>query len=145
MAKEVFKQILIGILIVLLIALVLAIIFYQFIPTNKVIPTDVTAYQTPESVRAEINENVTEQEFTSVNEVFEITDSDLSIYQAKKSYNPGKSDPFKEYTSNDIETESSDESSTTPSSSSANSSTTSEDSNTTDNYYKQSGIGTSGK
>ena len=90
MAKEVFKQIIIGILIILLIALILAIIFYQFIPTNKVIPTEVTSYKTPESVKSEINENVTEQEFSSVNEVFEITDSDLSIYQAKKLQNLSK-------------------------------------------------------
>lgn len=141
MAKEVFKQIIIGILIILLIALILAIIFYQFIPTNKVIPTEVTSYKTPESVKSEINENVTEQEFSSVNEVFEITDSDLSIYQAKKSYNPGKSDPFKEYSASDAEADSSDE----ETNSSSSSSTTVENRNTTDNYYKQSGIGTSGK
>lgn len=147
--KRVLKQIMIILLTVITVALVFAIIFYKYIPTNKVIPTRVQAYSTPESVEAEIKESNTETEFTSENQVYEITDSDLSLYQSKRSYNPGKSDPFKEYT---------EESSNGTSDAQGGSSSTdagktttggkginSEDKNTTDNYYKSSGIGTGSK
>lgn len=135
MEKGVFRQVLITLLILIALILVLAIIFYQFLPTNKIVPTKVTAYKTPESVAQEINDNTTEQEFSSVNEILEITDSDLSKYKSTKSYNPGKSDPFSEVedeTSASVDINSSNSKSTT--------STTTEDKNTTDNYYKASGL-----
>ena len=142
--NNVFKQIMIIFLTVITVALVFAIIFYKFIPTNRVIPTKVPAYSTPESVEAEIKESNTEVEFSSENQIYEITDSDLSLYQSKRSYNPGKSDPFKEYS------EGTDGTNTTGNTNSSdgkttNTATSTEDKNVTDNYYKSSGIGTGSK
>ena len=77
--KKTLKQVMIVFLTVVTVALVFAIILYKYIPTNKVIPTKVPAYSTPESVEAEIKESNTEAEFASENQVYEITDSDLSI------------------------------------------------------------------
>ena len=138
--KKILKQVIIVFLTVLTVALVFAIIFYKYIPTNKVIPTKVPAYSTPESVEAEIKESNTETEFASENQVYEITDSDLSQYQSKRSYNPGKSDPFKEYTeaTDDGNNGTSNAQNGSPSSSTENK-------NVTDNYYKASGIGTGSK
>ena len=146
--KKTLKQVII--VTVLTVALVFAIIFYKYIPTNKVIPTKVPAYSTPESVEAEIKESNTETEFASENQVYEITDSDLSQYQSKRSYNPGKSDPFKEYTesSDDGNNGTSNAQNGSPSSSDGKTNsggTSTENKNVTDNYYKASGIGTGSK
>ena len=143
MGKRVFKQIIVISLTIITVCLAFAIILYKYIPTNKVIPAKVTEYSTPESVEAEIKESTTEQEFSSKNETYEITDSDLSLFQSNKSYNPGKSDPFKEYKE---ETDNVTSSGKQPSGKQAkNSETNAEDKNTTDNYYKASGIGTGSK
>lgn len=133
MEKGVLRQVLITLLVLIALILVLAIIFYQFLPTNKIVPVKVTEYKTPESVSQEINDNTSEQEFSSVNELLEITDSDLSKYKSTKSYNPGKSDPFSEV--EEDPTGAVDISST-----GSKSSTSTEDKNTTDNYYKASGL-----
>lgn len=155
--KKTLKQVMIVFLTVVTVALVFAIILYKYIPTNKVIPTKVPAYSTPESVEAEIKESNTEAEFASENQVYEITDSDLSQYQSKRSYNPGKSDPFKEYseTTNDgnngtsnAQNGSSDTNNgktTSNDGKTSNGETGTENKNVTDNYYKTSGIGTGSK
>lgn len=135
MEKGVLRQVLITLLVLIALILVLAIIFYQFLPTNKIVPVKVTEYKTPESVSQEINDNTSEQEFRSVNELLEITDSDLSKYKSTKSYNPGKSDPFSEV--EEDPTGAVDISST---GSKSSTSTSTEDKNTTDNYYKASGL-----
>lgn len=65
MAKSIFKEILIILLACVAIVLIMAVIFYNYIPTNKVIPAKVTAYQTPENVEAEIVEDTIESYNTS--------------------------------------------------------------------------------
>lgn len=155
--KKTLKQVMIVFLTVVTVALVFAIILYKYIPTNKVIPTKVPAYSTPESVEAEIKESNTEAEFASENQVYEITDSDLSQYQSKRSYNPGKSDPFKEYSETTNDGNNGTSNAQNGSSDTNNGKTTSNDGktnngetgtenrNVTDNYYKTSGIGTGSK
>ena len=44
----------------LAICLVLAVIFYNYIPINKVIPGNVEAYQTSETIKNEVNEEIVE-------------------------------------------------------------------------------------
>ena len=58
---------------------------------NKVIP-EKEAYSTPNNVKEEINEQITEIEKTVIS--YEITDSDLNIYKKSSDYKPGKPDPF---------------------------------------------------
>ncbi len=130
MAKTIIKQILISLLLCTAIGLVLAVIFYKFIPSNKIVPSKVTAYQTPENIALEINDNITEKEFQAVNQTYEITDSDLSLYKKMQSYNPGKPDPFAEYSSN----------STTSKNNTTSGETGVSDKNTTDNYYTSANI-----
>ena len=50
------------------------------------------AYVTPNEVKEEINETITELEKTEIS--YEITDADLNIYKQSSSYKPGKKDPF---------------------------------------------------
>ena len=91
MVKTIFKEIFIMLLLCIAIVLILGILFYDYIPTNRVIPAK-EAYTTPENVKEEIEEQITEIEKTEVS--YEITDSDLNIYKQTSSYKPGKRDPF---------------------------------------------------
>ena len=91
MAKSFIKEIFIVLLLCIAIVLILGILFYDYIPTNRVIPTK-EAYVTPNDVKEEINEQITEIEKTEIS--YEITDADLNIYKQSSSYKPGKKDPF---------------------------------------------------
>lgn len=91
MVKSIIKEIFIMLLLCIAIALLLGVLFYEYIPTNRVIPTK-EAYITQENVKAEINEQITEMEKTEIS--YEITDSDLNLYKQTSSYKPGKRDPF---------------------------------------------------
>ena len=136
MGKEVFKQTLIIILACIAILLALALIFYRYIPSNKVIPSKVQAYAMPENVKEEIS-GKTEEELREQSQIYEVTDADLDMYKSSKSYNPGKSDPFSkevEQTSNTTPTNA------TSGSGNGGTSNTSVDRNTTDNYYTASNL-----
>lgn len=91
MVKSIIKETFIMLLLCIAIILILGILFYDYIPTNKVIPQK-EAYTTPENVRIEINEQITEVNSETI--TYEITDSDLNIYKQTSSYKPGKKDPF---------------------------------------------------
>ena len=93
MAKTILKEILIILLVCVAIVLLMAVIFYNYIPTNKVIPAKVTAYQLPQNVEEIINETTIDS-YNSSSINYTIDNADLSKYQATQSYNPGKADPF---------------------------------------------------
>ena len=127
MAKNITKQVLISILTIIAVSLVLALVKVQ-------------AYSTPENVASEISDNTTEQKYETTNTVYEVTDSDLSLYKSSKSYNPGKSDPFATANETD-ESESKNENKTTSSSSeTSNTNTSSINANTKNKYYEDAGI-----
>ncbi len=91
MFKSIVKEVSIILLLCIAIILILAILFYDYIPSNKVVPNKI-AYNTPENVTEEIDENITEYNKTEIS--YEITDSDLYLYQQSNVYTPGKKDPF---------------------------------------------------
>lgn len=91
MVKSIIKEILIMLLLCIAIVLILGLLFYDYIPTNKMLPAK-EAYVTPNEVKEEINETITELEKTEIS--YEITDADLNIYKQSSSYKPGKKDPF---------------------------------------------------
>ncbi len=95
--KSIFKEICIMILLCVAIVLVLGVIFYDSIPSNKVVPNKLKAYATPENVVTEINEEITEANKVEV--TYEIKGSDLTLYKQTHSYTPGKPDPFSASTS----------------------------------------------
>lgn len=135
-----FKQAMISALITIILCLALAIAFYQYLPSNKVVPTKVKAYATPQNIISEVTEDTTEQEFKSQEFKYDITDHDLEVYQRAKTYNPGKSDPFSEYTEEPSSANSTEGGTTNPSGNNGGG-----NSNTTNNYYSQAGISNGGK
>ena len=91
MIKSVIKEIFIILLLSIAILLILGILFYEYIPINRIIP-EREAYVTPNEVKEEIDETITETEKVEV--TYEVTDSDLNIYQQSGSYIEGKANPF---------------------------------------------------
>ena len=90
--KSIIKEILIILLLCLAICLILGVIFYEYIPNNKVVPSTVEQYKTANTVKEEINQEVVE--YQKQNITFEVTDSDLTRYKKTDTYNPGKANPF---------------------------------------------------
>lgn len=99
MIKSVLKEICIMLLLCIAIVLILGVIFYDSIPSNKAVPNKLSAYTTPENVQSEIDEEVSGMNKVEVS--YEITSSDLTLYQQTHSYTPGKPDPFSASTSVD--------------------------------------------
>ena len=140
MFKTIIKEICIILLITVAVGLILALIFYQYLPSNKVIPSKMTAYSTPEDVAKEIEEE-NQDELEPLNTIYTITDADLSLYKSQRSYNPGKVDPFAEVANTTAE----ETGSTTSTPSEGQASAPAVDRNTSDNYYTASGIGSGTK
>ena len=101
--KSIIKEIIIILLLCIAICLILGVIFYNYIPTNKVVPSKVEAYSTSDSIKEEINEEIVE--YPKQNIVFEITDSDLTLYRKSDSYDAGKANPFAASTTNSVGTD----------------------------------------
>lgn len=94
MAKTILKEIIIILLLLTAIILALGIFFYDYIPTNKTVPS-VEAYRTSETIQAELSEQIAEEETVLV--TYEITSNDLKTYEKKGDYEKGKANPFSPY------------------------------------------------
>ncbi len=91
MLKSVIKEIFIILLLSIAILLILGILFYEYIPINKVVP-EKEAYTTPDEVKNEIDEEISESQKIEV--TYEVTDADLNVYEQTGSYSEGKANPF---------------------------------------------------
>ena len=135
MAKTIFKEVLIILLVCVAIVLLMAVIFYNYIPTNKVIPAKVTAYQLPQNVEEIINETTIDS-YNSSSINYTTDNADLSKYQATQSYNPGKADPFSAST---------EDTNSTTNNNGSGTSNEPVDQNVTDNYYTSQNVGSGTK
>lgn len=126
--KSIIKEILIILLLCLAICLILGVIFYEYIPNNKVVPSTVEQYKTANTVKEEINQEVVE--YQKQNITFEVTDSDLTRYKKTDTYNPGKANPFA-VSSNTIE-----KTNTTT----GGSTTTNTNPDSTDHFFNNTGL-----
>lgn len=91
MAKSIAKEIFIIFLLSVAILLILLVLFYEYIPNNKVIPEQ-EAYVTPNGVKEEIEEDIVENNTVPI--TYSITDADLNIYKQTGTTIEGKSNPF---------------------------------------------------
>ena len=57
MVKSIIKEIIIMLLLCVAILLILGVLFYDYIPSNKVVPCKI-AYSTPENIQEVVNEEV---------------------------------------------------------------------------------------
>lgn len=94
MVKSIIKEVIIILLILLAVVLALGVLFYDYIPNNKTVPS-VQGYKTSDSVSREIAEQVTEDAPVLV--TYRVTEEDLKELQKTKTYKPGKANPFSTY------------------------------------------------
>lgn len=132
--KSIIKEIFIILLTCVAIVLIMAVIFYNYIPTNKVVPTKVTAYKTPENIESEITAD-TIGNYTTQEENYTVEQTDLNKYKQTKSYNPGKPDPFVEYKEEVVTNNEVTQGNTTTTNPS-----TKPNPNVTDNYYTSQNV-----
>lgn len=86
------KEVIISLLVCLLVLVGLSFAFYNFIPTNKVIPEKIE-YKASEEIKQELGTEVNNNS-DNIIKTYEITANDLDQYQKNKDYNPGKKNPF---------------------------------------------------
>lgn len=106
MIKTVLKEIIIILLLCLAILLILSVLFYDYNPINKVVPSEI-AYTVPEDIKEELADNPVEETVQTENKVYVIDGSDLNIYKTSNSYNPSKENPFATTTSGSTTTDAS--------------------------------------
>lgn len=125
MAKNVIKEIIIILLLCLAIILILGVLLYEYVPSNKVLPEQVS-YVTPQNIKEEL-QNVDGVDEEKVIMTYELDQADLNNYQRINDYKPGKTNPFSSY---ETQTQST-ENTTGNTQTTTNNSTTSSTSNTT--------------
>ena len=97
MVKSIIKEIIVILLLLLAITLALGVLFYDYIPSNKQVPSVVT-YSTSESIQTELAEQVKDDDAVLV--TYETTAGDLKTYEKGKVYDKGKANPFAPYEDN---------------------------------------------
>jgi len=95
--KPVVKEISIILLVSIAVLLVFGILLYDYIPLNHVVPT-ISEYKVPEQVKEQLKEIATE-DTSDIILTYEISESDLGVYENTKSYDKGKVNPFSTYSS----------------------------------------------
>lgn len=98
MIKSIIKEVGIMFLLCIAIILVFGIVFYNYIPMNKVVPNKV-AYNVPEEVRTELESNISVEEIKPEPITYSVTSEDLKTYEASGDYPRGNPNPFQAYTS----------------------------------------------
>ena len=139
MLKSVLKEIFIILLLRVAIVLILGILFYDYIPINKVVP-DKQAYTTPENVRNELDEQISEAEKVEV--TYEVTDADLNIYKQTGTYTEEKANPFalESETVNNTNDGTDNDSNIVGNVPNENNGTTTTDPNSTGTFFNEEGI-----
>lgn len=90
--KSIVKEIFIILLLCIAVCLVFGVIFYDYIPNNKVVPSTVEAYKTSNTIKDEISQEIVD--YPKQNITREITDSDLTIKNKTKAMNLEKQTHF---------------------------------------------------
>ena len=98
MAKSIIKEIFLTVLLLVAVILIFVLLFYEDNPITKVVPDEIT-YTTPAGIRNELGSSKSASGENSLNStdrnvVFEVQGADLNEYKEKKTYIPGKSNPF---------------------------------------------------
>lgn len=120
MAK-IIKEIIIMLLICLISMLVLAVVLYDYIPNRKVV-AEITQYETSEEINTQLADDIDSEE-KEVVLTYEVTSSDLSTYESRNEYVPGKANPFSAATKSTDENNDDDTNSTGGNSTSGGNST----------------------
>ena len=95
MFKTVIKELIIFMLLLLSLALLVIVVFYEYIPRNKIIPSPVAPYTLSAEVEEELESALVSGE--NIIKTYSIDSSDLRFYEDINSYTKGKVNPFEAY------------------------------------------------
>ena len=93
--KHILKSMLIVALLFIAICFILCVMFYQYIPFNKVVPSNVQKYQTSTTVSEILDSEVSGVQMQNI--TMEMTPQDVSTYLSARTYTAGKANPFEYY------------------------------------------------
>lgn len=94
MIKSIIKESVIVILILLIIALLLGIIFYEYIPINKIVPVKVEAYTISNELEQELGKQVVQGDIGKTTKTYTVEEYELKEYEKNDEYDKGKKNPF---------------------------------------------------
>lgn len=94
MVKAIIKEIFIILLLMVAILLVLGIMFYDYRPTTKKVPSKVAEYTLPEKMVEELEETIEASKTQNIVRTYRVDSHDLAVYENSKDYNKGKINPF---------------------------------------------------
>ncbi len=94
MVKDIIKEFIIVILILLVIALLLGIVFYEYIPMNKVVPNKVEAYTISNELEQELGKEIVEDSAGKITKTYTVEEYELKEYEKNDEYDKGKKNPF---------------------------------------------------
>ena len=94
MVKSIIKEIFIILLLVVRISLVLGILFYEYRPSTKKIPTQAAEYTLPQDMQEELEETIQAAENQNIVKVYRVTSDDLKVHERNNDYVKGRPNPF---------------------------------------------------
>lgn len=94
MVKSIIKEICIILLLVITILLILGIMFYDYRPSTKKIPSEIEGYTLSQEMANELEETIKTSESQNIVKVYKVDSGDLKASQKKEQYIPGKKNPF---------------------------------------------------
>lgn len=97
MVKSVFKEIIIVLLLIVVIILLLGILFYDYIPNSKTIPSKVQEYALEETVQQELNKELNNINSEEIIKTYKLDEKDIEHYEKTNEYDKGKINPFAEH------------------------------------------------
>lgn len=131
MAKTIIRETIIILLLCLAIILVLGVVLYNYVPSNKIVPQEVSYTQT-EEVKKAIQESA-DAENSQVILTYKIDETDLDNYEKQGDYNSGKANPFSSYQQESVNNNQTAGNQTTTNSSTSSNTNTNENSVTENN------------
>ena len=91
MAKNIIKEIIIFILILISLALLLLVLFYDYAPNSKMVPSKVVPYKMSADVEEDLKKEPETEAITP--KPFKLTRQEIELYKYED-YDPGKVNPF---------------------------------------------------
>lgn len=133
MVKSVFKEIIIVLILMVILVLLLGILFYDYVPSSKTIPSKVQEYALEETVKQELDKELDNLNSEEIVKTYKLDAKDIEHYEKTNEYNKGKINPFAEYSEGANNTNTSGNNNTT------------DGNNTTNNPSKDNFLNTTGK
>lgn len=139
MIKSVFKEIIIILLLIATIILLLGILFYDYIPSSKTLPSKVQEYVLAEDVKTELEQDSENIDTEEVIKTYQLDATDLQHYEKTKEYNKGKVNPFAQYSNSATNTTGNNTNTKNSSSNSNNNSNSSENNENSGTFLNTTG------